>query len=160
MPKKNRNKIKIQIEKYKCLIAIFQHDGKNAWNTFIAFLIAQSIIFASTGKSFLELEKCESLANKLLFIGTDILGLSTSILLFFIYKRFSKYNEFRIKQLKRDEPDGWEIFKGAGEKFSKGEEVFDVKIPFLYRRAKVIIPILMGLFIFVYIALFFIYLFI
>jgi len=151
---------------YTSLINIYQHDGKEAWNTFCAFLLAQSIIFAFASKSLIDfnINQNDSSIVKVVILGSSILGLLTSILLYLIHGRFSKYNEFRIGQIKEIELDSWNIMKGKGEKFSKGETVElkinngekpkEFKIPCLYqKRAKFLVPLIMKLFILAYIIL-------
>jgi len=104
--KKNNEINKKELEEkrrfiYSSLINIFQHDGKEAWNTFCAFLVAQSIIFAFVGKSLIDFNNSQNHSIAILVIlGSSVLGLVTSFSLLIIHGRCSKYNEFRIGQIK------------------------------------------------------------
>jgi hypothetical protein len=158
----------IREKRYKYLIDIYLNESKEAWNTFIAFLITQTIIFSFTGKSMIDLiEGCSKLwTNDLIVYGSSAIGIITSWILLIVYKRCTEYNKFRLDQLKEIEPEGWDIFNGKVEKFLNGEIVkqkINVKGGSIYKvykmrnltifKAKFWIPYFMKFFILAYIVL-------
>lgn len=157
------NKEQKDLENYKLLFDVVLHESKAMWETSQLFLISNTILATILGASLSgSFGKIDS-SNRIIVWLLSILGLVISILWGFSYNRTSKYYKFRMAQIRKIEPTGFNIFKGIGKSVSDGNNVeiegknYTARVLGLNFRSLFIVNIIIALFIifFILIAFYF-----
>lgn len=116
----------IQFERYKIAVEQVRYEGKLGWDNFRTFLIAHTIFIGFLLKGAFESQDIYSIES----FCVSLIGIWLCIAWWATKERNHAYYIFRMAQARELEPDGWNYFKGKGQKFSDGESVKIEKKPY------------------------------
>lgn len=106
---------------YLAALDYVKYEGQLFWQAFEALLLAHTVFLAFLLQAAFGTQQIPDFQLGT-FLG-GIVGFLLCIPWATVYSRSSAYYVFRIAQAKEKEPTGWELLKGAGERFSAGEKV-------------------------------------
>lgn len=110
--------VKATDERYRTALEQVRYEGQLLWQIFGAFLLAQTVFLA-----FLLQTAFSKHGYQPAVFFPGLLGLFLCLPWLASYLRSSDYYVFRMAQAKEVEPEGWNIIRGAGERFSGGNPV-------------------------------------
>jgi hypothetical protein len=102
------------IERYQAAVQLLNMERERLFAMFSAFLVAQAVIGGLLANAIADD------GNGWLLIGGAVFGLLLAVLWLSALLRNLKSHDFRQAQVRRDEPDGWNLMKGEGEHFAAG----------------------------------------
>lgn len=106
--------------RYRIALEQVRYEGQLLWQIFGAFLLAHTVFLAFLLQSAFN---GDSPGYRLSVFFPGLLGLFLCLPWFASYLRSSDYYIFRMAQAKEAEPEDWNIIRGNGEVFSKGDSV-------------------------------------
>lgn len=103
-----------EVKLYELSMNYVLQEAQLLWQSSQLFLVANALLVGFI--SGIE-------DNKIIIVLLSLIGIAVSFLWLLSYTRTLNYYRFRIDQAKQREPEGWMLFNGDGNAFSKGESI-------------------------------------